>query len=66
MSNRKTYLTIAFFVIVMFYIITHAAVWNEVAVGNLPKAYTFFSLADFVVAGYGLYLIYSRFIKDKE
>ncbi len=66
MSNRKFCLTVAFFVIVLFSIITHAAVWNAVANGELPKAYIFFSLVNFAAEGLGLYLIYSRFLKGKE
>ncbi len=61
--KRKDILTIALFVAVMFCIITHAAVWNGVALGQLPKAYVFFSLVNLAAEGLGLWLIYSKYIK---
>ena len=64
MSSKKFWKTLAFFVIVMFCIIVHAAIWNGVALGALNKAYIFFSLVNLIAEGAGLWLIYSKFIKE--
>ena len=61
--KRKDILTIVFIAIILICIIVHASVWNGVALGNLPKAYVFFSLVNLIAEGFGLKLIWDRYVK---
>ena len=61
--KRKDILTIVFIAIILICIIVHASVWNGVALGHLDGAYVFFSLVNLAVEGFGLKLIWDRYIK---